>query len=471
MNAIHRKISSVKVARFLLLSLLFSSIGFATGVLILNPANLRLLLFGGIFIGLVAVSHKWPIAVLYFLTIYLPLMGLFRRLLIPFAGWNSSDPLVILPPFVLGMMVVYRLYRHSIDREPFLNDTKLYKMIRWFMIIILVQAANPMSHGMMDRINGLLLYLIPLFWMVLARNYITEKHMKRLVGIVFALGCFAALYGLKQTYMGFFSFEYTWVQVGGYDALMISPTIIRAFSSFSNASEYAFYVVFTIITAWVIAIKGQGIQRIVAILVLPVLWYALFMESSRTPLVFTMLASAIVAIVQAKPGKARWRMAWIAIIAVAVVYIGLTSIAHNGNPILAHQVEGLSNPLNEEDSTATLHYSMFIEGIVEGFTFPIGKGYGMNMEYDISNIFLSTGIVGGLIYLFIYIKVYRLAYSFSQTEGKLGLILFGTLCASPGLWLIGGNYSTSAWVWALIGYLDIVSREHKINRIADRYSP
>jgi hypothetical protein len=451
--------------------LLFTFIGIVVGTLILDPKMIRLLLFMAIFIGLIAISQRWPVVVLFAVTIYLPFMGLLRRFLIPFAGWNSFDPLVLLPPAIIAFMTFAWVYKHYIRREPILDDTKLFRMVRWMIFIQAIQIANPLQGGIFVGVGGLLFHMIPLFWFFLGRTYMDEKYMKRMIATVFAIGCFSAIYGLKQIMVGFFSFEYKWVAVGGYASLMLGPDVIRAFSIFTNAGEYALYLVITIVIAWVFVLKGNFMQRIISLGLLPILWYALFMESSRTSVIMTLLASALITIVQAKPGKARLMITGLTAVFVGVIYLGMTSLAHNDNPILSHKINGLANPMDSEDSTASLHLTMVIEGIKEGFTFPIGRGLGittiaggkidshvMNTEYDLSNMFVSLGLVGGMLYFFIYVKVFRLSYSMTKSGSKLSLILYGTLVGSAGLWLMGGNYSTVAWIWILIGYLDIAAK-------------
>jgi hypothetical protein len=61
--------------------------------------------------------------------------------------------------------------------------------------------------------------------------------------------------------------------------------------------------------------------------------------------------------------------------------------------------------------------------------------------------------------------VYRLAYTYASAQigSKIRLIILGTLCTLVGNWLIGANYSPMAWIWLLIGYLDIATKDYAIN--------
>jgi hypothetical protein len=477
LDAIIRKIQSGRQAKLHVLLPLFVMLGLMVGIFVLDPSMIRMLVFLAIFAALVAFSQKSPVAVLFLLTLYLPFMGLLRRALIPVAGWGSFDPLVLLPHLLIGLMMFAWVHRYYIKREPLERDTRLFRLVKWLLVVQAAEVFNPLQGSILTGIGGILFYMIPLFWMALSRTYLSENHIKRLIGIVFGIGVATAFYGLKQIEAGFFSFEYDWVAIGGYESLMLGPDTIRAFSVFTNAAEYALYLVITIVTAWVFVLKGTMRQRAVSLALLPVLWYALFMESSRTSVVMTLLTMAVLVIVQAKPGKTRWLMTGVAAAFVAVAYIGMTSIsAASSDPILSHQVNGLANPMDEEHSTAGLHLQMVMDGIMSGFALPIGRGLGittlagaklnghaLNTEYDVSNMFVSLGLIGGLIYLLICAKVFRLAYHMSQHNGKLGLIIYGTLLSTTGLWLMGGNYSTAAWIWVLIGYLDAANRNHPVN--------
>jgi len=139
-----------------------------------------------------------------------------------------------------------------------------------------------------------------------------------------------------------------------------------------------------------------------------------------------------------------------------------------------HQAGGLTHPLDDKQSTAGVHGKMLIIGLSRGFTSPLGMGLGAatlgsgkfdgaqdaagSSEVDISDVYSSLGIVGGLIYSFLAFLIVRATLDYSQTAPKdVGLAALGMLVATAGGWLALGQYGMTPLVWFVIG---ILSRTH-----------
>jgi hypothetical protein len=144
-----------------------------------------------------------------------------------------------------------------------------------------------------------------------------------------------------------------------------------------------------------------------------------------------------------------------------------------------HQVEGLSHPLDSKHSTAGTHMALFTSGIEEGFTYPIGNGLGAvtlgsklggeegaaqggsdtdattgTTEVDISDAFVSMGLVGGLLYLLIIAMIVHRAVQFGRTAPRyLGLPALGLLASMLGGWNALGQYAIGPLIWFVIGAL------------------
>ena len=166
-----------------------------------------------------------------------------------------------------------------------------------------------------------------------------------------------------------------------------------------------------------------------------------------------------------------------AVIAVSGIFGAISSIHTQNNALVAHLTNGLTNPLDQKDSTMLLHLQMFLDGIWKGIKNPAGYGLGSttiaaskfdggggSSEVDLSNMFISDGIIGGLLYLSIFIMILRMAFRMAVAKRDLlGLIMVGLLVFSAGQWEIGGNYSTAALIWLTVGYLDKRSVESKLH--------
>ena len=92
------------------------------------------------------------------------------------------------------------------------------------------------------------------------------------------------------------------------------------------------------------------------------------------------------------------------------------------------------------------------------------------MEVDSSDVFVSTGVVGGVIYLVVIILIIRSALRYwTATRCLLALALVGILIVTFLLWLRGGQYAVSALLWLCVGALDRALRDESMAwRLAQR---
>ncbi len=477
MNALILKVRGQPAGmwRQLLIAALFVLGGLAIGKLSASPGMIRPLFFLSFVIALLAMNMKQPRLVLYALLLYLPFMTFFRRLLIPAAGWSSFDPLVLLAPFTILLMGAGWAYRVYIGKTISLDDdTRLFRLVRWLLLIHLIQVFNPIQGGILAGLGGIIFYVVPLFWMILVRKHMDEKWMSIVFGTVFVIGIGCALYGLKQTLYGFFDFEMQWVHIAGYAALIVGKSS-RSFSFLTSAAEYAQYMIIAIVIAWSYVLRGRMWLKLMGLAAIPLLFYALFMIGSRGPVVLTAVAVTVVSILSVRSAWKRLVITAVAVAAIAGAYSAIGKLNPESSALIAHQVNGLTNPLDEEHSTLQLHFDMMIHGFIDGIKFPIGRGLGSttlagaklggsgeSSEVDAANIFISDGVIGGVIYLLIIFQVMRLAFQMDRSN-VFSLAILGILIATAGSWSIGGNYSTCTIIWVCIGFLDRMMRKHPAN--------
>lgn len=458
------------------LAMFISCVGLIIGYLATNPGQYRLLIAITVFAGLFAISLRKPVISLFIILILLPFTGLFRRLLIPVAGWTSFDPLLLVAPvLILIFGAHWFVKRWLFEREPIKADTRLFMLVLLFLLLSCIQIVNPLQGSLLVGAGGVLYYIVPLMWMVLSREYFNTTHMRVLQVIVYVIGLVAAIYGIIQTHVGFTSFEILWIDLGGYAALRVGESV-RAFSVFPSAQEFVNYMSMGVAIGWAHLLRGRWIFKILIACTLPVLCYAIFMVGSRTPVILNLLAITIVTLLMY---RSIWARILIVLVAIAVGVLGmngLSKLADSKNDLILHQVNGLMNPLDEEHSTFFLHLDYFIEGIIKGFRMPIGHGLGsstqaaktlggaggQNTEYDISDIMVSHGIVGGVLYLLMMVMVLRLLFSLPRQD-PLNIALLGTMLATIGFWMIGELTAVNAVLWVSIGYLDKMMKHHHWN--------
>lgn len=437
---------------------------------VLHPGNIRTLLGLTLIFLTLALSIVKPNASIVFVMMYLPLLGLIRRILIPIAGWGSFDPLVIVAPSVALLTGSYWFYRRLFLREPILNDTPLFKLVRLMVLIDLLEVINPRQGSPMVGISAIIFYVVPLFWMVTARTVVTEKAMKTIIHIVFVMGIIAALYGLKQTYFGFYPFENDWIRIVKITALHVG-NLYRALSTTDNPQEYAEFLAEAICVAWLYVLRGNPLVKVIGFAGASVMGWALFMESTRGPLILAAVAIAGMTVMYGKTTKSKVIIGMIVCTVLAVVILKISHMHASNNALVQHQIAGITG----KNSTLSGHISTAFSGIWRGAKSVIGYGLGSTTtaagkfssantgaEVDFSNMFVSDGLAGGVIYLILMIRMLILGFRAALDRSLIGLFGLGVLFATFEQWINGELYVTATVLWIAIGYLDRLKGQSKI---------
>jgi hypothetical protein len=145
---------------------------------------------------------------------------------------------------------------------------------------------------------------------------------------------------------------------------------------------------------------------------------------------------------------------------------------------VSYQVNGLTNPL---ESSATGHGELFYTGILSSLVNPWGMGLGAttqaagklggtasNTENDVSNMFVSLGPIGGVIYLIVLFWMFRTTIMYSRRTGStIGLAMLGVQICIAGHWLNGGHYAVATLLWFCIGVIDRLNANwERANRLS-----
>ena len=398
--------------------------------------------------------------------VYLVFVAFIRRLLITDAGWTSADPLLLVGPLV-SVVAMVKLF--VLDKRPFVPDL-LSKCIALMLFITCLEVFNP-EGGIAAGVLGLLFSALPLLWYWVGRELVTDQVIDWLMSTLLFLGTVIGIYGVLQTEVGFPPWDQQWLQValgGGYASLNVGGTL-RAFGTFASAQEYALCVGAALVVAVVYGLRG----RAWAWLTVPVLGFALFLSSGRAALILSFLGAVIVCAL--KPRKPRTALV-VTIVTVGAAFGALhfaagslSSSTTGASALVSHQVGGLTNPLDPNNSTLLIHLNRALDGIKSSIHHPFGQGDGATnlanavnqnstlnnlgaaTEYDITNAFVIAGPLGGALYLFIVLLVWWVALRgyFAGREALLAPI--GVLVVGLGQWLIGGAYALSPLCWILIG--------------------
>jgi hypothetical protein len=200
---------------------------------------------------------------------------------------------------------------------------------------------------------------------------------------------------------------------------------------------------------------------------------ALFLDSSRGAVVLAFFALLLVAGMRTGSGRLTCAIVALGVGGMLAVNHAIgasltTSAKHSGNALLAHQLGGLTDPLNPDQSTLILHEQIVVNGMLDSFSHPLGLGTGAtslaagrgsasvhsgSTEIDASNAFVSLGIVGGFLFLAIIGVTFRRVGALClRNRDRATLALMGVLVVSLGQWLNGGYYAISPLLWLLVGW-------------------
>lgn len=447
-------------------------------LLIGNQINLIAALIVGAMLAFVAYRDK--VLCIFMTMAYLNFMGDIRRVVSLVAGPSPIDFLLLVAPAMAAYLAIPLFFRLK------LSDT-LSKSMFYLTVIMALEIFNPKQGGIAIGISGAIFYIVPMFWFWVGRRYGTPAVAERFMySVILPIAAIAGLLGLCQTFVGFPPWEQAWIDSvkSTYTVLNLGGSI-RAFGFSVSAAEYAMLLGFgaaASVGAWF------GRRR-AWVLAFPPLAVALFLASSRG--VVVKMALAICAIYTLRKGRQLSGLTVIRLISVlAVGLFGISFVASrfatddNGSrnnsatgTVIAHQTGGLSHPFDKKYSTAGLHSQMFAGGIMEGFAYPIGHGLGTSTpavqkfgggddnygsEIDLSDMFLDLGAIGGLLYIFIFFVVLKNTIQYTQIVAPgTSLPILGLIIGTLGSWLIGGQYSTSAVMFFLIGCITNATITHE----------
>ena len=433
------------------------------------------LLIGGGTLGLTLLS---PAAGILALMAYLPLMAELRRVLLYVEPWTGQDALVLVPAAAAGF-----LYVLSLPKARRIPPTRLNTLMVSLLVVMILQIGNPLQGPLAVGIAGALFYIVPLLWFWIGRSLVSPALLWRvLAGVVVPISIAAGVYGVYQNVAGLPWHQAQWIESGGYTALHGLSGSIKSFGPFPSSQEYATYLLIGTIVLASAALAGRK-----PLLALPALipLIGMLMTGSRGPIVALVAGLATLLAVRGRRPRA-WlpRLVMAGVLMVAGLYFTLTHIdpsmvSDTYRPHLQHQIDGLTKP---GESTATGHAEMKAQGVWAGLKNPVGYGLGsttiaagkfggenFGTEADLSNLFVSLGLVGGVLYLAVmWQTLRRVGLFWHRSRSAVSLAALGILAVTLLQWLNGGLYSIAPLVWVCVGCAD---RQLAAGGSADRPRP
>jgi hypothetical protein len=427
-----------------------------------GPPSYRLLLAVLIACCLLLLAVHKPRAAILATFVFLVVMALLRRLLIPVAGWASYDPLLLVGPVVVTFLLIRIIW---VSGYAALTADRQSVLVVAILVLSGLQSVNPAGGGAVAGLTGVLFGAIPLLWYFAGRHLGDRRTAAILVGGILVMGPVVALYGIWQAGAGLPPWDASWFVLNGYDALRVGEAL-HPFANFSSGAEYVAFVAFTLMAAAALLFHRHP----AAFAAVPLPAWALVEGSIRTFMALAIIG--LVAMAALRVRRARVGVAVLVIgaagVASAVVAFGdalETRAMQTANPLVIHQVSGLVHPTDSSSSTLGLHQGLVQDGFLRSIQHPLGLGTAylagdkfaspaVGTEVDISNEFVALGPLGGLLYLaLVIVSFIKVAGLYRRRLDPVLLAVAGMLIADFGQWLNGGFYAVAAIVWFVIGWI------------------
>ncbi|MEM9996912.1 MAG: hypothetical protein AAF809_04360 [Bacteroidota bacterium] len=428
----------------------------------------RLAIAGGMLFALMAAASVTPRLMIVVLLGILCFFGDFRRFITITYPHTGQDPILLVPPLVVVLMMASLVATRSLR-----FDSTLSKWVVAFLILMTLQILNPQQGGISVGIAGALFTIVPVCWYWLGQVYATEEMVRKLVFVGLpVIGVLAGILGTYQVFVGFLPFEQEWIDTEGYSSLWVADDVVRPFSWFTAASEYAGFLMMAIVAAWALVSTRKRLDLIPIVGFMVV---ALFLIGSRGPMVKVFALFPIVWAITSQ-SKASWmpRLILAAVIMVGAASYSLTAVSEMNveneaaDMLVGRNADGLLNPMEAETSTVGKHSDMVQRGFLSGFSNPLGIGLGSttpaskkfggnrtSSEVDYTNFILSLGLLGMVIYGgILFIVGWNSFWYYLSVRTPLALAIGGMLLIRIGGWTRGTEYFLAAFCWFMIGALD-----------------
>jgi len=427
---------------------------------------LHLLVTITILFGLIVLSLKQPKLGLITTFIFVALLGDLRRITEYFFRAPQFDPMLMIGP-VMAIIFFVMPYKNKLTKT-----TTLSTLVIIMMALMLIQAFNPLQGDILVGLGGIFFGLIPLVWFWIGRKFADQKFFDNLsYKFIIPVGIAAAILGLYQVFVGFLPFEQNWINRIEWNFISLhAGGTIRPFSFFVSPTEYA---IFSIIAASTLILKSN---KKPLWLISPIIIAAAFLEASRGIVVISISALAILyAFRKTKNFSMVISKFLISILVLSIFTYFFAYFAKDYSSenrvyhLIKRQTDGILKPTDPESSTLLGHISIVSNGFVTAWEKPFGLGLGktfsttrlggnkISTETDV-NIFISCGILGGILAILIVLNTFYTALRYwVKTKNDLAVFFLVILVISFLQWFNGAQYLISYLVWFCIGSLDKIN--------------
>lgn len=430
--------------------------------------EVRLAVTAVVFLLLIALSMVDIRLSILGLFAFLTVLGDLRRLLIPLVGWSGADPVLMVAPVFTVLLMGYLLTTGRLS-----TTSTLSRLMILFTGIMVLQIVNPIQGGLAVGIAGAILVIVPTFWFWIGQAFGSEQFLKTLFfSLVLPLSIVALCMGFVQLAYGYLPYQLEWYRIAGYSALGDSEDTLRPLSIFPSITEYLTFltIAFVVLVTQLLHRAANSAWKPVALLLAPTVLLAILLSGSRGPVVICLFILTLLWAIRGQT-VASWvpRFALAALVGTMGLVWTLQQASTLDGPQRVQYNLNRQADLVQTGGTSSIHAYLGWVAVYHGTVKqPLGMGIGsitlaaskfggqgFNSEKDITNMFIATGVVGGVVYVIVVFLVARSALRYwIYARTPLALILVGVIGATGFGWLHPGHYLITPLIWMIIGALD-----------------
>jgi len=397
--------------------------------------RLATLVFLSLLLVAFAVRMKWGI---YLLLVYYALVGLIRRLMYVYERHVRFDPLSVAHDFLVAFFFILILLTKKEKVLESLKKDRLFGVAVFLLLVEILQIFNPLQGNVFVGMGGAKFIIIPFLGFFI--GYLLDGlEFEGLWKLMLVVGVATALYGWKQVFWGYASFEMKWWRSVDYLSLRI-PGGIRPISTFPSAAEYAHF-------SWMVALVAlhyvsQRKYRVLTGVLFAFFIVSLFLSAVRLAFFSFVLGFSLYLhfSIRDRIKRVFFDILYLSFLLCMVMFFyfgeGLFySMGKVGGTFL-HMREGILYPF-APNSTFWGHYAAWKHAISHFIKNPLGYGLGSSTiagtkflgthiwtESDVLSTIVATGIAGMIaLLLFFFHGIKRAWQLWERYRIKDGLLV------------------------------------------------
>ncbi len=410
-----------------------------------------------------------------------------------FSGTGGADLLGVTPALLLAGLIIWQLYFDLVSgRSVGRGRTRI--LLAMFCLVAFASIFNPVNsllNGAAGFERNILPNMMVLF--LTASVFNGTRDLRKLVNSLLVLGLISCLYTFGQFYLGIYPWEKDWfLQVAfkettsGWLTVGLRGLEFRVFSIFYGYMDFAFTNVLIFAVALAYRADWNARWRRVRWAYF-IAWFAVLLLSlERMPLVMSLVVMAAIYYFRSSPNR-RKVVVWSAIAGFIIIFVAINAagpylrstgaakyirLAELANPFTAGSI-GIRSEQNWGPTIDVVKSNLLGIGMGFGsqtkFSNAVKTDLQMGPHNELLQKALETGLIGSLVYLLLWLSVFRDARQLSKGKDPPRRFAHGIMAVTLAFWLcsmVNLPFSGSSGLayWFMAGVVIALKDSERINR-------